>query len=60
MVVLEEIEEPAVGVKGHGLRGEEEDDDGPPDIEEIPGSELSVPIKVGAGARRTHHDHPAS
>ena len=61
MVVLEEIEpvniDPrpgaAAGTAGGngGEGGGGDDDDMPPDIEEIPGSELSVPIKVWSAPR---------
>ena len=53
MVVLEELEPVDIdprprGGDGAGHGGESDDDDMPPEMEEIPGSELSVPIKVWA------------
>lgn len=50
MVVLEEIEpvdiDPRPGAAVRAANEEGDDDDMPPAIEEIPGSELSVPIKA--------------
>ena len=64
MVVLEELEPVDIdprplrggdGAEHGGVGDDDDDDDMPPEMEEIPGSELSVPIKVGQRDASSHN-----